>query len=70
MIYISHKGNIETVKSDLKVPARGMAEGTLFIEINQSALKNEKDKIKIEVYSGDVLIETTKTNFLGPRSYR
>ncbi len=66
----SHKGSIETVKSDLKVPARGMAEGTLFIEINQSALKNEKDKIKIEVYSGDILIETTKTNFLGPRSYR
>jgi hypothetical protein len=67
---VSHKGSIETVKSDLIVPARGMAEGTLFIEINQSALKNEKDKIKIEVYSGDVLIETTKTNFLGPRSYK
>ncbi|WP_026839212.1 cytochrome c oxidase accessory protein CcoG [Gillisia sp. JM1] len=67
---VSHKGIIETVKSDLIVPARGMAEGTLFIEIDQSALKNEKDKIKIEVYSGDILIETTKTNFLGPRSYR
>ncbi len=67
---VSHKGNIKTVKSDLKVPARGMAEGTLFIEIDQNALKNEKDKIEIEVYSGDVLIETTKTNFLGPRSYR
>ncbi|RKS53684.1 cytochrome c oxidase accessory protein FixG [Gillisia mitskevichiae] len=67
---VSHKGSIETVKSDFIVPARGMAEGTLFIEIDQSALKNEKDKIKIEVYSGDVLIETTKTNFLGPRSYR
>lgn len=67
---VSHKGSIQTVKSDLKVPARGMAEGTLFIEIDQNALKNEKDKIEIEVYSGDVLIETTKTNFLGPRSYR
>ncbi|CAM4157629.1 cytochrome c oxidase accessory protein CcoG [Gillisia hiemivivida] len=67
---VSHKGTIEPVKTDLIVPARGMAEGTLFIEIDQSALKNEKDKIKIEVYSGDILIETTKTNFLGPRSYR
>lgn len=67
---VSHKGTIKTVKSDLIVPARGMAEGTLFIEINQSALKDEKDKIRIEVYSGDVLIETTKTNFLGPRSYK
>ncbi len=67
---VSHKGAINAIKSDLIVPARGMAEGTLFIEIDQSALKNEKDKIKIEVYSGDILIETTKTNFLGPRSYR
>mgnify|MGYP002795069170 CR=1 FL=1 len=67
---VSHTGRIESVKTDLIVPARGMAEGTLFIEIDQSALKNEKDKIKIEVYSGDILIETTKTNFLGPRSYR
>ncbi len=67
---VSHKGSIKTIKSDLIVPARGMAEGTLFIEIDQNALKNEKDKIKIEVYSGDILIETTKTNFLGPRSYR
>ncbi len=67
---VSHKGSIESVKTDLLVPARGMAEGTLFIEIDQSALNEEKDKIKIEVYSGDILIETTKTNFLGPRSYR
>jgi len=67
---VSHEGGIESVKSGIMVPARGMAEGTLFIEINQSALKNEKDEIKIEVYSGDFLIETTTTNFLGPRSYR
>jgi len=67
---VSHEGSIESVKSGLMVPARGMAEGTLFIEIIQSALINEKDKVKIEVYSGDILIETTSTNFLGPRIYR
>ena len=27
------------------------------------------DKLEIEVYSGDVLIETAHTNFIGPRSY-
>ncbi|MCM4157858.1 cytochrome c oxidase accessory protein CcoG [Gramella sp. AN32] len=66
---VSHKGSIETVKGDIKVPARGLAEGTLFVEINGSALKDEKDKLEIEVYSGDVLIETVHTNFIGPHSY-
>jgi len=52
------------------VPKQGLAEGTLFIEINASALSGDKDKIKIGVYSGKKLIETTSVAFLGPRSYR
>ena len=35
-----------------------------------SALKGDKDKLEIGVFSGDKLIETTNTNFLGPRSYK
>ena len=67
---LSHNGNIRTVKgSSILVPANGLAEGTLFIEIDRSALEEEKDKIKIAVYDGDKLIETTGTTFLGPRSY-
>ncbi|MDT0678831.1 4Fe-4S dicluster domain-containing protein, partial [Autumnicola musiva] len=66
---ISHKGNIEPVKGEIKVPARGLAEGTLFIEISGSALKDEKDELEIEVYSRNVLIETTSTSFMGPRSF-
>lgn len=68
---LSHTGKIMTVsKKDFEVPEQGYAEGTLFIEINQSALKKDKTRLKIGVYSKDQLIETTKTNFLGPRSYR
>ena len=66
---ISHKGTINTVKDHISVPPNGLAEGTLFIEINKSGLKDDKDKVKIAVYSGDRLIETTGTTFLGPRSY-
>jgi len=67
----SHPGTIQTVKSGLLVvPANDMVEGTLFIEINQAALEKEKDKVIIEIYNGDVLLETTGTTFLGPRSYR
>ncbi|MGB1042969.1 MAG: cytochrome c oxidase accessory protein CcoG [Tenacibaculum sp.] len=68
---LSHKGKIETVThQNFSIPKQGLAEGTLFVELHQSEMKKEKVTIKIGVYSGDKLIETTKTNFLGPRSYR
>jgi len=67
---LSHKGEIKMVrKEDFMVPAQGLAEGTLFIEIHNAAIKTDKEKLKIGVYSGDKLIETTLTAFLAPRSY-
>ena len=68
----AYKGDIKLVSStdNFMVPEQGMAEGTLFIEINQAELKGDKNKLMIEVYSGDKLIETTTVNFLGPRSYK
>ncbi|MBD0778385.1 cytochrome c oxidase accessory protein CcoG [Maribacter sp. ANRC-HE7] len=67
---MSHKGTIKLVTYDnFVVPAQDLAEGTLFIEINNSALNGDKDKLKIGVYSGDELIETTTARFLAPRSY-
>ena len=67
----NHKGTIKLVstKKDFIVPAQGIAEGTLFIEINKGDLKSDKNKLMIDVYSHDKLIETTSVNFLGPRSY-
>lgn len=68
---LSHKGEIKLVSNhNFIIPKQGLAEGTLFIELNLSALKSDKDKLEIGVYSGDKLIETTITNFLGPRSYK
>ncbi|APG65093.1 cytochrome c oxidase accessory protein CcoG [Tenacibaculum todarodis] len=68
---LSHQGKIELVThTNFEVPKQGLAEGTLFIEINASALKKDKEQLKIGVFSGDKLIETTTTNFLGPRSYK
>lgn len=66
----SHKGTIHTVKQgQLVVPAQGLAEGTLFIEINNAALTGDKNRVVIEVYSNEALIETTSVTFLGPRNY-
>ena len=67
---LSHKGKIDLVSHrSFEVPAQQLAEGTLFIEINNAALNGDKDKLKIGVYSGDQLIETTTARFLAPRSY-
>ncbi|MDX1774592.1 cytochrome c oxidase accessory protein CcoG [Oceanihabitans sediminis] len=65
------KGEVKVVSNSdsFIVPAQGLAEGTLFIEIDQSQLESDKNKLMIEVYSGDELIETTNVYFLGPRSY-
>lgn len=66
----SHQGTIEVVGAhELVVPARGLAEGTLFIEIHAADLSGDKDRVEIAIYSNDQLIETTTTAFLGPRSF-
>ncbi len=68
---LSHKGTVKLVRQeDFVVPAQGLAEGTLFIEIDNAAIKTDSEKIKIGVYSGDELVETTMAAFLAPRSYR
>lgn len=66
-----YKGVIKLVSTSNKfeVPKQGIAEGTFFIEIGKKDLKGDKNKLLIDVYSRDELIETTTVNFLGPRRY-
>lgn len=69
---MSPKGRLKLVSTSdsFIVPSQGIAKGTLFVEINNSALSGDRNKIKIGVYVGDKLIETTRANFLGPRSFK
>lgn len=68
---LSHNGTITFVQgAGFEVPAQELSQGTLFIEINNAALTGDKDKLKIGVYSGDELIETTTARFLAPHSYK
>ena len=68
---LSHEGTIKLVSGDsFDVPRQGLAEGSLFIELPSAILKKDNLRLRIGVYSKDKLIETTTTNFLGPRSYR
>ncbi|MET0759659.1 MAG: cytochrome c oxidase accessory protein CcoG [Flavobacterium sp.] len=67
---ISHKGEIRKVGNQhFKVINQGISQGTLFIEIKQVQLEGDKTKLKIGVFDGKKLLETTTTNFLGPRSF-
>jgi len=68
----NYEGEVKLVSNseNFIVPEQGLAEGTLFIEIDKSELSGDKNKLMIDVYSGDNLIETTTVNFLGPRSYK
>lgn len=68
---MSHKGAIILVGSEkTTINKQDFSEGTLFIEINKSNLEDDKVKLKIGIYSNGKLIETTKTAFLGPRSFK
>ena len=69
---MSHEGTLKLVSTSdvFVVPSQGIAKGTLFIEINNAALSGDRNKIRIGVYQGDELIETTTANFLGPRSFK
>ena len=68
---LSHDGVIKIVSNKtFTIKKQGLAEGSLFIDLPKSALKKDKIRLKIGVYSKGKLIETTTTNFLGPRSYR
>ncbi|WP_207432019.1 cytochrome c oxidase accessory protein CcoG [Sabulibacter ruber] len=63
---LSNKGTIKVVRNELVLPKQGLTEGVFFAEIPKSDLKTASSQIEIGVYSGDKLIATETTKFLGP----
>lgn len=67
---VNPKGKMNLVGSQqIKVKKDSLAQGTLFIEISPAFLKGDKTEVNIEIYNRNQLVETVKTNFLGPRSF-
>lgn len=67
---LSQTGTITIVgKEQASVPKQGARQGTLFIEINKTLLEGDKTKLRIGVFSGNRLLQTVTTNFLGPRTF-
>ena len=67
---VAPKGTITLVgNQEVKVKKDNLTQGTLFIEIHPAFLTGDKTELKIEIYNKNQLLETTSTNFLGPRSF-
>jgi cytochrome c oxidase accessory protein FixG len=64
---VSPKGNVKWVGDGItKLEGQGSADGEFFVMINQNQIVNARLPIVLEVKSGNKLIETIKTNFIGP----
>ena len=55
------------VGGDLKIKGQDKTEGAFFVDLSGALLDGTETKLKITVHSGDRLLETVKTSFMGPR---
>lgn len=61
------QGSITLVgEHKLIIPKDGYTTGTMFVYMNEDAIKRRKTQIEIGVYEGDNKIKTITTSFLGP----
>ncbi len=58
--------SIQMMGDSLTVERQGQQDGVLFIRIHEADITGTKTPVVIGVYEGDRLIETVKTNFIGP----
>ena len=61
-----NNGVIRLQGSKIHVPMQGRADAVFFLDVPKNKITAMKTPLKIEVYNGNVLVETVKTNFLGP----
>lgn len=60
------KGNIEMVGGQINLAEQGIGEGAFFVIIDPTEIYKMSTMISIGVYSGNELVETVETKFLGP----
>ncbi len=62
----NNKAIIRIQGGNLNVPMQGRADAVFFLDIPKKQIIDIKTPLNIEVYNGTTLVETIKTNFLGP----
>ena len=64
---VQPSGSVKWVGNGItKLEGQGSADGEFFVMINQNQIVNARLPIVLEVKSGNKIIETIKTNFIGP----
>lgn len=63
---LSVNGKIKVVGNLVSLEKESLKEGTIFITIDKANLKTNKEILKIGIFQGDDLIETSHTNFPSP----
>ena len=63
---VSDYGGIRMIGQPPQAKESGVTEGALFIDMPTAELTGRKTRVKVEVYSGDKLIDVISTTFLGP----
>lgn len=66
---IDHAGSVEIVGGSLTATKQNVTQGAFFIVIPPDELRAEKNILRIGVYSEGVLIDETKTSFVGPEHH-
>lgn len=64
---IEPEGTLTMVGNDLNIRGQDKTEGAFFVDLSGDLLNGTETKLKIGVHSGDRLLETVKTSFMGPR---
>jgi len=63
---VNAEGRLKPVGQLPTTVPNDVVKGSFFVELDKNSLESQKNKLVIEVYSGDRLIDQVKTSFLGP----
>ncbi|MBN8703816.1 MAG: cytochrome c oxidase accessory protein CcoG [Bacteroidetes bacterium] len=62
----STEGEIKMVGKDIYAKKESLSEGTFFIMLDKSAIKQRKTNLRVGIYSNNKKIKEAETSFLGP----
>lgn len=64
----SHSGSIQVMGDQLVVKGGDIREANFLVIMNKSELKTSNNRIVIDIYTGEKLLSSYKTTFIGPNS--
>ncbi|MCI4668468.1 MAG: cytochrome c oxidase accessory protein CcoG [Bacteroidia bacterium] len=63
---ISHEGEIQIIGESLSIDEESIAKGVMLVKIPKEIITQQKNRIELEIWGNDKLLDKTTTSFLGP----